>query len=287
MSAAPGWYPDPGGHQGMFRYWDGRGWTASLAPNPQAPAPPGPALPPLGSPSSSVPQPMQPKRKRYGWMIGLLALLVTLVVVVVVVVQRAGVVPVVPSGPTGQPSTEVCPQQQSESPQPQLNDGRVYGGKLSYPRLGSPWSAPVPEYGVAFGRGVLMQSVEIERSGTQRWLAAVLIGQLMAGDGFFTPKDGAAIVVKCVSGTFYGGSEVTRADNKNQAMKVDGHDAWIIESQLSFDVPGIKAKSELLIVVIVDTGDGSGGLFYASIPENAPELVQPARDALAALKVDR
>jgi len=48
----------------------------------------------------------------------------------------------------------------------------------------------------------------------------------------------------------------------------------------------IRAKSELLIVVIVDTGDGAAGLFYASIPENAPQFVQPARDALAALKVD-
>jgi hypothetical protein len=56
--------------------------------------------------------------------------------------------------------------------------------------------------------------------------------------------------------------------------------------QLGFDVPGIRAKSERLIVVIVDTG-GDAGLFYASIPENAPELVRPARDALAALRVDR
>jgi len=132
----------------------------------------------------------------------------------------------------------------------------------------------------------LIQSVEVENNKGQAWLAAVLVGQLMAGDGFFSPEDGAAIVVRCVSGTFYGGSEVTRADQKNEALSVDGHEAWVIESELSFDVPGVKAKSELLIVVIVDTGDGSAGLFYASIPENAPQLVGPARAALAALKVE-
>jgi hypothetical protein len=79
---------------------------------------------------------------------------------------------------------------------------------------------------------------------------------------------------------------VTRDDKVNKATTVDGHNAWIIESQLGYDVPGIKAKSERLIVVIVDTG-GDAGLFYASIPENASQYLQPARDALAALTVDR
>ena len=55
-----------------------------------------------------------------------------------------------------------------------------------------------------------------------------------------------------------------------------------MESQLSFDIPGLKTKGELLIVVIVSAGARSG-LYYASIPDTTPELVQPARDALAAL----
>ncbi|MCB0890798.1 MAG: DUF2510 domain-containing protein, partial [Propionibacteriaceae bacterium] len=25
--AQPGWFPDPGGQAGMFRYWDGTAWT--------------------------------------------------------------------------------------------------------------------------------------------------------------------------------------------------------------------------------------------------------------------
>lgn len=278
----------------MFRFWDGHSWSASLSANPQAPPPAlgagrvaDPSTPPTRpygyQPGTSVAS--RTSRQTYGWVIGLLAVLVALVVVAAVVISR-----VVDSSPDprpgGQPTTEVCPQQQSESPLPQQGDGRVHGGKLSYPLLGAPWSAPTPEYKVAFGRGVLMQTVVIEKDTKPRWLAAVLVGQLIAGDGFFTPKDGAAIVVKCVSGTFYGDSEVTRNDHKSQPLQVDGHPAWLIESQLGFDVPGVQAKSELLIVVIVDTGDGSAGLFYASIPENAPQLVQPARNALANLKVD-
>jgi hypothetical protein len=300
MSAAAGWYPDPAGQPGMYRYWDGRSWSAAVSPHPGATAPAGPIG---GSPKSSQPGtqpvgyqsygsggqvPIPPPKRRggYWWLIGIAAVLVVLVVVVVMAVRLIAPEVGQPTTPTGRASSEVCPKPQSGSPDPQMNDGRVHAGKLSYPTLGPPWSSPAPEYRVAFGRGVLIQSVEIERSGSQGWLAAVLLGGLVAGDGFFTPQDGAAIVVKCVAATFYGNSAVTRDDKVNKAMKVDGHDAWIIESQLGFDVLGIKAKSERLIVVIVDTG-ADAGLFYASIPENAPELVQPARDALAALRVDR
>jgi len=40
-----------------------------------------------------------------------------------------------------------------------------------------------------------------------------------------------------------------------------------------------------LIVAIVSAGNRSG-LYYASIPDTTPELVEPARDALKNLKVD-
>ena len=284
MSAAAGWYPDPGGQLGMYRYWDGRSWSASVSPHP---GPPPPSAP-LSSPTPAEPQvdPPRPRSGRgYVWLVALVAVLSVLVVVVVLVVRRVD--PAETSAtPGGQATSQVCPTPDSGTADPQPNDGRVHGGKLSYPRLGDPWSWPFPEYRVAFGRGVLIQSVEIERSAAgEAWEAAVLVGDLVAGDGFFAPRDGADVVVRCVTGTFYGNSEVTRDDQVNQAMTVDGHDAWIIESQLGFDVPGIKAKHELLIVVIVDTGDDPG-LFYASIPENAPELVKPARDSLAKLRVD-
>ncbi|HEX8509412.1 MAG TPA: DUF2510 domain-containing protein [Propionibacteriaceae bacterium] len=295
MSAPPGWYADPGGQQGLYRFWDGESWSAALSPHPSAPPPQAVPPAPQAQPGTVLPyQPLRPaaapaltpRKKSYGWALGLLAVLVALVVVVAAVALRVAREPASSTGPGGAPTTAVCPEQDNQTPQPQPPDGRVHGGRLSYPLLGSPWSAPEPEFRVPFARGVLRQSVEIENVAGQQWLAAVLIGQLSAGDGFFSPKDGAAIVVKCVSGTFYGNSEVTRDDQRNEALSVDGHDAWVIESQLRFDVPSIQAKSELLIVVIVDTGDGSAGLYYASIPENAPQLVAPARAALAALRVD-
>ena len=38
--ATPGWYPDPAGRPGAFRYWDGEAWGSEATDNPYA-APPG------------------------------------------------------------------------------------------------------------------------------------------------------------------------------------------------------------------------------------------------------
>lgn len=42
--ATPGWYPDPAGRPGAFRYWDGQAWGADLSEHPYA-APPGGVAP--------------------------------------------------------------------------------------------------------------------------------------------------------------------------------------------------------------------------------------------------
>lgn len=304
-----GWYPDPGGQQGMFRYWDGNAWSAATSPNPQA-APPAPAL---GSPTGrqgqqptqqSYGQGQQPygqaqqpygqgqkKKSPAGWWIGGAALLLVIIVVGVMAIRAIGdgSGPLGGGQPGGQGSQDVCPQQEAPTTEPEAdpNDGRVHGGPVSYPRLGDPWDSPQPDDRVPFGLDVMKQDVMVEPNyqPSSSWVASVLVGELQAGDGFYTPEQGAEIVVKCILGAFYGDNEVERADKQNKKMTVDGHDAWIVESQLSFDIEGLKTKGELLIVVIVATG-ATAGLYYASIPDSTPELVEPARDALKNLKVD-
>ena len=139
-----------------------------------------------------------------------------------------------------------------------------------------------------FGSDVQTQQVldqlNYDGSGAD-WVAQVLVGELQAGDGFFTPEQGAQIVVKCILGAFYGNNPVKSNVKVNEKTTIDGHDAWLVESHLTFDIAGLKAKGELLIVAIVSAGNRSG-LYYASIPDTTPDLVQPARDVLKSLQVD-
>ncbi|MET1004396.1 MAG: DUF2510 domain-containing protein [Propionibacteriaceae bacterium] len=290
--SAPGWYPDPGNQPGAYRYWDGRGWTDQLTTQPGgAPtAPPTGPRGPVGAPGSAGPvlPPGSPaKRSGRGWLIGLIAVAVVLVVLVVLAVRGlGGVLGGLPGVPGGDPSADVCPKPEASStPTPQPNDGRVHSGPLSYPLLPAPWGPPEAEYDVPFGRDVLQQFVQTEKTSTLTWGAAVMVGELVAGDGFFAPKDGAEIVLRCVTGTFYGNAEVTRNDTKSQAMTVDGHDAWLMESDPSFSIPDLEATNELLTVVIVDLENGSAGLFASSVPGNSPQYDAPAQQAMQGLRV--
>jgi len=168
-----------------------------------------------------------------------------------------------------------------------VTSGRVRSGLLSYPALPAPFSPPTWDRRVPFGQEVQSQGAMVETStdGRTIWEASVLIARLLAGDGFFGPEQGAKIVATCVVGKFYGNVEVTRDDRRNEATTVDGRSAWIIDSHLTFVVPGIKTTGETMIVVVVDTGAGEAGLFYASIPDTSPEFLAPARRSLADLEI--
>ncbi len=283
MSSQAGWYPDPGGTPGKYRYWDGTRWSAQIRDAP----PQAPQAPPYG------PTPPEPPRhnRAWAWWAGAAAALVVLVLLVTWGIRAASRIGPTVNDPSGQASTDICPPPPTETPSPVAHpaDGRVHGGKLSYPQLADPWSIPEPEYNLPFSYDASRQQVMVQPNfdglGSD-WVASVTIGQLVAGDGFFSPQEGAQIVAQCVVGRFYGDAVVTRNDVTDKAATVDGHDAWVLESQLSFHIDGLQTEGERMILVVVDTGDGEAGLYYASIPDTVPDLVQPARDAMNQLAVD-
>jgi hypothetical protein len=237
-------------------------------------------------------QELQKKRSPIGWWIAGATLVIVIIVVAILAIRAVtGGDTGTAGGPVAQPSQDACPPQVTASPEAPAShpaDGRVHGGPVSYPQLGPPWGAPQGENRVPFGSDVQSQlvGVEINYDGKgANWVASILVGELQAGDGFFTPEQGAQIVVKCILGAFYGDNPVNSDIKVNEKTTIDGHEAWQVESQLTFDIEGLETKGELLIVAIVSAGNRSG-LYYASIPDTTPELVQPARDALAQLQVD-
>ncbi len=364
MSANAGWYPDPGGGQGLYRYWDGAAWSAattgepSSAPPPQGIVNPGSAAgttgatahanygtgaygqgssgqggygqggygqggygqggygqtgaqgaygqasygqggqggqQPLGGGGPGQAPLPRLRRQRSGtlWWVGAAVLALVLVVVAVVAIRQAtGGSTTAGGGPSGQSSENVCPADRSDSPSAApstTNDGRVHGGPVSYPELGSPWEAPTGENRVPFGLNVLSQNVLVESNydgSGSNWVASITVGELQAGDGFFTPEQGSQIVVRCILGKFYGDNPVNSDVVENKATTIDGHEAWLVESRLTFDIPGLQTKGERLIVAIVQAGPERSGLYYASIPDTTPQLLDPAREALANLTVD-
>jgi len=78
---------------------------------------------------------------------------------------------------------------------------------------------------------------------------------------------------------------VGRTDSVNKATTVGGKDAWLVETHLTFDIPGLKTKGETAIVLIVATATDTSSLYYASIPDTVPQYMQTALDTMAALTV--
>lgn len=263
----PGWYHDPAGRQGHYRYWDGQQWSERTTTSP------------TGETSGG--------RWKQWLMPGLLVLgVIVLVVIVILALPGLG------GGgrdPKEANPSDFCPiQSDTQTPFSHAADGRVHGGKLSYPTLGSPWGPVESDERLPYGRDVHTQNVTIEANYQpgKNWVASVLIAQLASGDGFATPAGGLDIVSACSLGVFYGDAKVSAKDVQRKSFTVDGHRAALLEQQLSFEIRGLSAKSETLLMVVVETGQAQYSLYYASVPENAPQLLPTVRGLVGSLSVD-
>jgi hypothetical protein len=282
----PGWYPDPGGQPGKFRYWDGTTWSARLTSNPQE-EPPGPG---------AEPATVQPPRANRKWWLAALAAVVAVGALIWLVVRflpgQLGADD--PWGaPGGHASASLCTAgvQNSTAKARTTVDGRLTAGNLSFPLLGDPWQAPEGDNRVPFGTYAVMQEAldqaDYDGTGGHNWVSSVLLSDLISGDGFANSQTAAETVMKCVLGLYYDDYQVERNDISAKAHSVDGHDGWLIESQLSFDIPGLKAKGERVLLLVVQTDTDSFGLFYASVPDTQPDRLVDARRALSELRVEK
>lgn len=306
MSSSAGWYPDPSGQPGMYRYWTGTAWTSAVTPNPQGTPPPfDPSAPAAGSPQGNSqggqqayqPTGTQPTRRRASaglWVAGAAAVLAVVVAVVLIVQSMGGTIPGVPDVGGGQPtstvSPNICPPASSSSAEPTVdpNSGWITGGKLSYPAMGSPWVTSWDDR-VPWGSLAMIQEVTDQENYDGQghsWVASVLVSDLFVGDGFASTKVASETVLRCVLGKYYADNVVTQTPVSSQQHNVDGHPGWLIETQLSFDIPGLDAKGERVLLLVVQTGDDDYGLFYASIPDTKQELLPDARQALSELRVN-
>jgi hypothetical protein len=274
----PGWYPDPDGTAGLVRWWNGVSWSDVATP-----AGPGVAVQtaqvaystPEPAPLPPVPErapPPQPGGRSGAWVLGLSALALVVTLVVALVVSRSGSeedavadpapssVPGPPAGPTFPPGTVRIIDEASG---------------ISYPFLGDGW--------YEFDLGLQMEVTEIAGQyfttqdltpdGT-RFIAQCTSGPLSEGYGWSGPASLQATtttLADSVRGNYYPGPNERRI-LRDEARTVDGHPAYLIEFQLSWDVPGYDASGERAALLLVDVGRPVPALLYISIPNTHAEL---------------
>lgn len=291
----PGWYPDPAGTRGRYRYWDGSQWSTVTTYDPHQPLPTdvGSAEPPSDAPAEGPATPVS-GRRRLALIIGVLVVVVTTVIAVAVYVgnqrQPATAVPT-PTGslnassapPTAGPSQSLSPSPTPASPVPlrcpkgnpdlrarHPSDRRVYGGNLSFEQ--QPTFEPAAlESRFSFAYDVLQQTLEVSRD--PGWIAQLAVGQLRAKDGFVDdPRNTVENLVRCViAGKMYSPYLPTRSDIRSESLSINGHRGWLIDSEITVDRPDLPVAGDHTIFIVVRDGK-DWGFFFGAVPIGNAQL---------------
>jgi hypothetical protein len=278
--ALPGWYPDPAGQPGRFRYWDGSTWSAETT---ERPGPTGP------SSETGSNDPKRPRRTLPMVLAVVTALVIIAIVAVVVITPRVRPVTGEPlptstvSGgddrsPTPTPTPPGSPSPSSASPAPLIPcpegnpnfrqahpaDGRVHGGNLSFPEEPT-FDAAAAEPRFSFAHDVTQQTKIVDS--TPPWIAQLAVGRLRAEDGFVKgARNTAQSLVQCaISSALYEPYEPSRADRRSHPINLDGRQGWLIETDITvanteLDFPGDRA-----IFIVVANGE-DWGMFFGAVP---------------------
>ena len=151
---------------------------------------------------------------------------------------------------------------------------------LSYRLLGSPWRSGCPSdlitpmFNWSAGENIVAGHVTIGGSVID-WHGVACSGELQPQFTYAGPADlepTAMSLLGAIDPAYYAGVPHTRAIERNSAMQVSEHQAWMVE--FSMDYPdgasqGLTWSTELGAVVVVDRGATQApAVFYVSVPAN-------------------
>ncbi len=247
----PGWYHDPSGTPGRFRYWDGDQWRPEVTDDPHAPPPvvqPGPG--------AAIPADRGGSGSRAAWMIATGATAVVLLVALVLLVVRPFSSP--DPSPTGQPPPVPttagtaspgggpdCFGGNGRSADAQSDSYLSTGVRIAVPedwtfRLDkSQWMWLHDQ--AAWGKLMDRESGEVE---------AGVLGGLAVGAGFADPEQASADVLECLSRAgVYSGQEYPQREVSSEPVTLDGMTGW--RRIVDFEEDGGSTR---VTVHVLDTG---------------------------------
>lgn len=285
-AAAPGWYPDPDGAPGLVRWWNGAAWSDVTTPagpgvsvGQAFEAPPRPPAPPADW--EAPPEP--PRSRRTGWLIGASGLALLLIVVLALGTVLGG-------GPDPD-DTPVTPPPTAAGPTFPPGTVRIVDptAGISYPFLGDGWYEfdLSPQQETAGVAGQYFVTQDDLPDGTGPFIAQCTSGPVVEGYGWTGPgslETTATTLVDSVRANYYPAPN-ERTVRRSEALTVDGAAAWVVEFDLSWDVPGYDASGERAALLLIDVGRPAPALLYLSIPNTHAELYGVIDRVLADVEV--
>ena len=321
--AERGWYPDPGGAPGRYRYWDGTRWSAETTADPQSP-------PPRASLSGPPGQQSTRGTTRINGLLPLMlvgiAVLAIIAVVAVLVVRshRSAVLvdpdppaptvsgwndssPLPTASPTPTPTPNPTPNPTptpGRSPSPSGRprgqvacaqgdpfdvrehpvDDRIHGGDLSFSQPGGDWER---DDGYARQMTWAYDVAGADEWVEPHWLAMVAVGSVRTEDGFGKPKQSADGLMQCIASSAYYRYFTGRTDRFSKPVTIDGHSGWALRSEVRVDNPDVRASGDVVEVIVLDTGKPGELSFFAGFVPIGDQARLAILDAtIADIRVD-
>ncbi|MCL2783683.1 MAG: DUF2510 domain-containing protein [Propionibacteriaceae bacterium] len=295
--SASGWYPDPGGAQGRFRYWDGGSWSDQTTADPHRTPPPvhrddvGPSNRGGGK----------------GWVVALVVLaIITGVVVVMMVWGTGGLSNFRPatedtnsSTPTVSAWDETSTPTPSTPPPPTDSGGQLVtcpetqhrGKTTQVPGLLTADTLSVSQIPGWDLYPMTLQSVYDVQSQTDEvyygWMSNIAVGLLSNADGFVDISTSAEQMMQCFASSGYYKDFTGRTDTiPGKQISVSGHPAWYIQSEIF--VSGQEVPGDVVDIVVVDLGSNKDhlGIFFSSCSIGDDARCAKVQSALATLAVN-
>lgn len=286
MTAArpPGWYDEPGGDRALLRWWDGRSWTpVTRSRSVFEQLPPEPvAVDVLDSES--------PRSPRRGWVIAGTAVAVLLIIVVAGLPgrQTGGGLSEREPGPGSATIVPTDPAPTTATPVNGRFEDRV--AKLSYDVLPGTWREWDREsfQGLQSTLGYYRVTQENAPRDQTYW-ANVNSGPLdartaVAGDLAKT----ADRLITTLGDEYY--PKHTRTELVRRTLTVDGAPAALVRYKAVFDpaaAEGYSAKSEQVVVLVVNTGEEVPSALYVSLPDTVRDLWPSIDGLIASVRIIR
>lgn len=282
--AAAGWYPDPTGAPGVYRWFDGNDWTDQTTGSPGG----------GGGGGNGSGGGRGPGRIVLG---GIVVVLLGALVVWLVLRQNGdngsyaqpdnnSSTPTVSAWneksktPSAGSSTVKCPQGTTSQASP-TTDGRLHSGDISVARI-SDWGDQ--NLIMPWVRQINSQTDTVY-TGNPGWMSVSGVGQLATADGFSNTKDAARMMTECfASSQYYSGFTGSKVISQKEFDR-NGHAGWWIRSEIYVSMSNLpQVKGDVVDVVVMNTGRSDFfGVYFnsATIGDSARQkLVDRARESI-------
>lgn len=303
VSESPaGWYHDPNGAPGEVRWWDGDAWTdLTMAAGPQAGIASGglqtatiPAQAPSVAPRYDEPDPDALTGGRTGlggltnrmWLV--IGALGAVTVLLLGLIFGGAFDPSADEDPSADRPMPTGPVQ---TPGPSQSRVRIIdpAAGISYNYLGEGWhewdGLGQQEMTEVHGQYIVTQ--EVVPSGG-RFIAQVTSGPLGDQFGEVPPGSFASVIpdiAESVRGNYYPLPNDTETVEDGE-VTIDGHAAYRLEFDLTWDVEGYDSTGERACLILIDAGMPRPALLYISIPNTHAELYGIVDQIIASITVD-